>query len=427
MQTRHLLAILLLVVAQYSVQVVYSVSTLKNIKQQTNDILASHHDESRLSPVILVPGDGGSRLEAKLDKKDVAHHYCERKSDDWFDLWVNLSLLVPFAIDCWVENMKLVYNTTTRRTQNAPGVITRVKGFARTESVEFVDPAKFYGTNYFDSLVRQLVEFGYERDKNIFGAPYDFRRAPNELEEYYASLEKLIMTAYEQNGNERVVFICHSMGCPYALFYLNTKPQAWKDKYVRSMISLAGVYAGSVKAMKAYASGDNFGVIVVPSLSLRKDVRTFPSLALLMPSPDVWPKNQVLVKNRNISYTASDYKQFFRDIDYPVGYEMWLDVKSLAPPLRAPGVEVHCLHGHKVSTPEFLDYDTGHFPDAKPKVKYGDGDGTVNILSLSTCLEWSGKQKQRVIHRNFTAVDHMTILSDSKVMNYLGEALSKNY
>ena len=58
---------------------------------------------SGLSPVILIPGDGGSRLQAKLNRTDVAHHYCERRSTDWFDLWVNLSALVPFAIDCWVE------------------------------------------------------------------------------------------------------------------------------------------------------------------------------------------------------------------------------------------------------------------------------------------------------------------------------------
>lgn len=56
-----------------------------------------------LSPVVLMPGDGGSRLEAKLNRQDVAHHYCERKSNDWFDLWLNLSLLVPFALDCWIE------------------------------------------------------------------------------------------------------------------------------------------------------------------------------------------------------------------------------------------------------------------------------------------------------------------------------------
>lgn len=118
MRVRYLVASLLLaVVAQYSVQATNSYSLFGNDKKQTNDILAAHHtdygqthsstpgapNESRLSPVILVPGDGGSRIEAKLDRKDVAHHYCERKSDDWFDLWVNLSLLVPFAIDCWVE------------------------------------------------------------------------------------------------------------------------------------------------------------------------------------------------------------------------------------------------------------------------------------------------------------------------------------
>lgn len=442
MNIRYLLAVLLALLAHYSVEGLNLYSIFggnSNSKTSTNDILAANHGDvksstsaqaktsDRLSPVILMPGDGGSRLEAKLDRKDVVHHYCERKSDDWFDLWVNLSLLVPFAIDCWIENMRLVYNTTTRRTSNAPGVITRVKGFAKTESVEFVDPAKVYGTNYFDSLVHQLVQFGYEKDKNIFGAPYDFRRAPNELEDYFQSLEQLILTAYEQNGGERVVFICHSMGCKFAMYYLNGKSQEFKDKYIRSMISLAGVYAGAVKAMKAYASGDNFGVVVVPSLSLRKDVRTFPSLALLLPSPDVFPKDQVLVRNRNVSYTTSNYKQFFADIDYPNGYEMWLDVKDLAPPLKPPGVEVHCLHGHKVNTPEVIDYETGKFPDSKPKVHHGDGDGTVNLVSLKTCLEWQGKQKQPIIHRNFTSVDHMGVLSDSKVMDYLGEALSKRY
>lgn len=56
-----------------------------------------------LSPVILLPGDGGSMLQAKLNRADVLHQYCARKSNDWFDLWLNLSLLVPFALDCWVD------------------------------------------------------------------------------------------------------------------------------------------------------------------------------------------------------------------------------------------------------------------------------------------------------------------------------------
>lgn len=94
-----------------------SSNEITNKLLQTNDIAHAHgwsensnvnananaNSYSGLSPVILMPGDGGSRLQAKLDRTDVLHHYCERKSSDWFDLWVNLSLLVPFALDCWVD------------------------------------------------------------------------------------------------------------------------------------------------------------------------------------------------------------------------------------------------------------------------------------------------------------------------------------
>lgn len=69
--------------------------------RETNEFFES--PSNRLSPVILLPGDGGSRLQAKLDRIGVSHRYCERKSNDWFDLWLNLSLLVPFALDCWVD------------------------------------------------------------------------------------------------------------------------------------------------------------------------------------------------------------------------------------------------------------------------------------------------------------------------------------
>lgn len=321
--------------------------------------------------------------------------------------------------------MRLVYNTTTRRSQNLPGVMTRVAGFGKTESVEYIDPAKVMGTGYFDQLVKQLVKFGYERDKNIYGAPYDFRRAPNELQDYFVNLKLLVERAYNNSGNEPVVFICHSMGCLNNLYFLNSNTQEWKNKYVRSMISLAGVWGGSVKALKAFASGDNFGVLVIPSLSLRKDVRTFPSLAYLLPTKEVWRSDQVLVRNRQKKYTVEDYQQFFTDINYPVGYEMWLDVKNLTAQLAAPQVEVHCLHGNKVTTMERLDYDAGVFPDGKPKVVYGDGDGTVNLVSLQACIAWRDQQHQPLHYQNFSQVDHMNVLSDSKVIDYIGEALAK--
>ena len=58
---------------------------------------------SNLGFYILVPGDGGSQVEAKLNKDYVVHYICEKKTDYFFNIWLNMELLVPVVIDCWVS------------------------------------------------------------------------------------------------------------------------------------------------------------------------------------------------------------------------------------------------------------------------------------------------------------------------------------
>lgn len=55
---------------------------------------------------ISVPGDGGSQLKAKLNKPTTVASYCIKKTDYYYDLWLNLEQLVPFLIDCFVDNMR---------------------------------------------------------------------------------------------------------------------------------------------------------------------------------------------------------------------------------------------------------------------------------------------------------------------------------
>ena len=129
--------------------------------------------------IRLVPGDGGSQLFAKLDKPDVVHYFCDRKTENYFNLWLNLALLVPFVIDCWVDNMKLIYDNTTRKTSNSPGVDIMVPDFGNTSSVEYVDPSQVSVTGYYNVLVNELVAAGYRRGVDIRGAPYDFRKSPS--------------------------------------------------------------------------------------------------------------------------------------------------------------------------------------------------------------------------------------------------------
>ena len=71
-----------------------------------------------------MPGDGGSQLQARLNKTWVPHYLCA-KSSDWYALWLNLEQMIPTSIDCWVENIRLVYDNKTHTTHNAPGVDVR--------------------------------------------------------------------------------------------------------------------------------------------------------------------------------------------------------------------------------------------------------------------------------------------------------------
>lgn len=64
--------------------------------------------ESLLMLLIAVPGDLGNQLEARLDKPTVVHYICYKKTDTYFTLWLNLELLVPVAIDCWIDNIRWV-------------------------------------------------------------------------------------------------------------------------------------------------------------------------------------------------------------------------------------------------------------------------------------------------------------------------------
>ncbi|ODN02819.1 Group XV phospholipase A2 [Orchesella cincta] len=399
-----------------------------------------------LHPVILVPGDGGSQVEAKLDKPTTVHYVCTKKTDEYFSLWLNLELLVPIVIDCWVDNMRLIYNFTTRGTENSDGVIINVPGFGNTTTVELLDPSGASPGVYFKNIVEQsLIPLGYVRDENIRGAPYDFRKGPHELDYWFTDFKAMIEEAYQKNGNASVILLSHSMGGPMSLLFI-------------ALVSLAAPWGGSVKAWKVFAAGDDLGSYVLPAHTLRGAQRTYPSTAWLLPSKYFWGPEETLVScPEKGNYTVMDFERFFKDMNYQAGYEMWKDTEALLGDHAAPGIEVHCLHGIGVSTVDSFTYTNGkYFPD-KPSLVYGNGDGTVNVRSLRGCLRWASAREwklkndskvvrtkthrfvgnwrkkhfsapetsPKIFHQEFPGVDHMEILRDKGVYDYVREVVSK--
>ncbi|CAG5958426.1 unnamed protein product [Menidia menidia] len=429
-------------------------------------------------PVVLIPGDLGNQLEAKLDKPSVVHYICYRKTDTFFTLWLNLELLIPVAIDCWIDNIRLIYNTTTHTSSSPPGVFVRVPGFGKTYSLEYLDPSKrsvgeWTSRGGGQSGGGQPGETARPADRTLCplqacissascrrwwsGAtpemttseeppttggkppvsPHTPRPAAppagpsspplpsvspaDENKEYFLALQQMIEEMAEKAGGP-VVLIAHSMGNMYTLYFLNQQPQAWKDKYIKAFVCLGAPWAGVAKTLRVVTSGDNNRIPVISSLKIRSQQRTAISTNWLLPYAHSWPKDQVLIQTPKANYTVQDYERLYSDIGFQDGWLMRQDTEPLVSELRPPGVEVHCLYGSGVPTAAAYSY-SDKFPDVEPAVLYGNGDGTVNLQSAVQCKRWAGRQRPPVTLKELPGNEHVNMLTNFTTVAYIKTVL----
>ncbi|KAG9272009.1 phosphatidylcholine-sterol acyltransferase [Astyanax mexicanus] len=379
---------------------------------------------STLPPLIIVPGNLGNRLEAKIDKPSLVHWLCYKKSEDWFPLWIDLNMFMPIGVDCWIDNMRIVYNRTTRKTSNAPGVEVRAPGFGQTYTVEFLDNNKLAG--YFHTMLQHLVNMGYVRNETVRAAPYDWRIAPNEQDEYFSQLKRLVEEMHDEY-KQPVHLLGHSMGSNYILYFLNQQSKAWKDRYIKSFISLGAPWGGAVKPLRVLASGDNDGIPLVSNIKIREEQRMTTTNPWMIPSEEAWYKEHVFISTPFFNYTNQDYQRFFTDIHFEDGWHMWEDTRNLTAGLPTPGVEVYCFYGVGLPTPVTYIYDE-EFPNSDPiDFVYDDGDDTVDSRSMRMCQRWIGKQEQPVYVTEFKGLPHLDIVFNHNVLTTIQEILEGTF
>lgn len=358
-----------------------------------------------------MPGDGGSQLLAKGDKPQVVHFFCQ-KQFDWSQLWLSVTSLLPGAIDCWCDNIRLVFDAVTGTYTNSPGIQVQVPGFGNTTTIEYLDESlQITATQYMHPLVQHLVDtLHLQRGQNIHGAPYDFRLAPRSQTNWIQSLKTLIETTYTQNNNQAIVLLGHSMGCRYTLEFLHQQTDAWKQQYIHAYVPVSGVWAGTAKIYSLQSSGDAQGVPGVTGITIRGEQRTYESNAYLMPSPNVWLDDPIII-TENRTYTAGQAVELFQDLNFPQGAQMYNLVKDTTPFTQPPNVLTFCVYGNNVSTPEHFVYAPGAFPDGQPTVRYSlDGDGTVNAKSLQQCAQWPQTKVIEIPNVSHTdALSHPTL------------------
>lgn len=387
-------------------------------------LFSSKTTESVLSPVVLIPGDGGNQLEARLHKPPDGTG-CPTQSD-WYRLWLDVWQLSGNRLRCWADNIKLEYNATSRTSSNVPGVETRVPGFGSTSSVEYLDPSWSAWVladagNYMKDLVDFLVGLGYTRDKSVVAAPFDFRFAPHSQAEYFTNLKQLIEVTSLKNNQRPVTIISHSMGGLFGLHFLQNQDPEWRDRFVSRFIPIATPWAGAVIQLNTYASGYNLGIDLVDPLVIREEQRSYETGVYILPHPAYWPsREETLVVTPYRNYTVRDYPAFFHDIGFPQGLDMLENVVNITQVDHHPGVKTTCIFGTGVHTTRGLVYSDG-FPDSQPLRLMGDGDGTVTVQSAALCSNFrnSLEGEEEVEAVPLRGLDHGKLLKDKQVFNII--------
>ncbi|KAH8863978.1 Phosphatidylcholine-sterol acyltransferase [Schistosoma japonicum] len=261
-------------------------------------------------PVVIIPGDGGCQAYCKL----------KNSTSPPFLVWIDLRyFLEPGKLS---EYFGLIYDPITRTSRNPDNSDVLFPGWGETWSIENLDSYKHGRTEYCGPMIDSLrLDPFFVSNWTIRGAPFDFRKAPNENNDFNDKLMHLIEETYRNGGNRPVVLLGHSLGAKYAMHFLKSMKKSWKNMYIKTFVSLSAPLGGSVKALKIEASGDNFGVFLRSPLSFRPVQRTLPSLAFLLPDSRLWSPTEPIIMTPTTNYSAHDYERFFRDINYSIGLD----------------------------------------------------------------------------------------------------------
>lgn len=390
----------------------------QSTKTNTRQLFAS----KKLSPIIIVPGLGATKIFAKWNKTsspnvktvDDTGNFeksdqwnCKQLQTEWVQLWGGPSNPKELEGFCWSDNVK-VHLSSDGNINNAEGVVTSTGEFG---SLDFLSDM--------ETLVETLKALGYVEGENLFGAGYDFRKISNyeDFQTYSMNMSKLIEKHCSLQGQQATI-IGHDLGSVIANCFLVDAVPEWKKKYIKSFVSISGTFGGTPKALKTILEPTNIA-------------HNFAGLSLMLPSPNVYGDNSLVNFNQN-NYTSYDIPKLL-DPEAAKIYSLNSGMRNKS--MMAPGVPVYIMCGDDLNTESSYHYKNSlqdtpekNFPvyqvdlPVSQKFHYPDyfiGDGTMPRFALEYPIFWSKHQNEPVYFQFFTGAEHTKILSMLEPMRYL--------
>ena len=215
---------------------------------------------SKNLPIIIIPGVGGSELDAWAAGTSR-------------EVWpapggTRISQVIVNAWDLVSKaDMSILRMNADGTGPEDPSVYVFASDLLRTGL-----------SNFYGGLVQFFESKGYIEGQSLFVFPYDFRQ-DNSL--HLAQLDQLIDQARIANSSEKVILVAHSMGGLIATAYVNSNSN-YAEK-VDSIITIGTPFWGSPKCYYAITQGYALGNAFVDPKQMKSMAINWPACYELLP------------------------------------------------------------------------------------------------------------------------------------------------
>lgn len=341
--------------------------------------------DPNLDPVLLVPGIAGSILKA------VDENGHEER------VWVRIfGADYKFRTKLWSR-----FDPETGKTVSLDPKtnITVPEDRYGLSAIDVLDPQMIIGRDcvyYFHDMMVQMIKWGYQEGKTLFGFGYDFRqsnRFQETLERFAAKLESV----YSASGGKKVNIISHSMGGLLVKCFMGLHSDIF-EKYVNNWIAIAAPFRGAPGYITStFLNGMSFvdgweQNFFVSRWSMHQLLIECPSIYELMPCPDfhwkhiplleIWReyldkdgKSKVILESYDPAESVSIFKEAlssntvnYEGLDIPLPFNLevlkWANEtrKILSSAKVPPSVKFYNIYGTDLETPHSVCYGSEEIP-----------------------------------------------------------------
>jgi hypothetical protein len=342
------------------------------------EIWTSDVDVKGATPVLIIPGVMGSDIYQGDSK-----------------LWANPLAMAFGDDDSFMDSLQF------------DNSLKSLDGALKTGDI-VMSPVK--GSHFYDLLIEEFKSQGYIEgdgsDATLFTFPYDWRYGVSGImpngQHVSDLLGQKIKDIMKQTGSDKVDVVAHSTGGLIVKKYIMDNPGA---SNLGKVVFVGVPNLGSVKAIKVFLQGDNFGIFFLNQAEMQFLGKNFPVVYDLSPSQQYFNLSGSYVSIRKPGLLFDDVKDLnysqtndFLINDHNLNSAALSNAQSLHSAefdnfdINSSGVDFYNIVGCKSPTiGKVTEYRSAESVDPL----YGmpgevSGDGTVPVLSANSLLTNDG-------------------------------------